>query len=164
MCSVSSDRGKGAVESTRGPSGAMPHVRASGHSEASDDVSAHVIELRGCKPENPLNGSQGRSRAGNLYRAKKRKSLRERTYLEVCAALGPEIRRRGRGQLTVTITRISPRPFDSDGWQAAAKPIRDGVADAFSVHDNVTWISWVYHQVKGRAKEYSVRVVIESTQ
>ena len=62
----------------------------------------------------------------------------------------------------VTITRISPRPFDGDNFQAATKAIRDGVADVLGVPDNSPAIYWMYAQRKGRIKEHAVEIEVKA--
>ena len=62
--------------------------------------------------------------------------------------------------MIVQIFRIAPKPFDSDNWQAAAKPLRDGVADAFFLRDDASCFSWHYSQERGKAREYAVAVSI----
>lgn len=59
----------------------------------------------------------------------------------------------------VTITRVAPRPLDSDNMQAAAKATRDGIADALGLRDDSDpRISWAYRQERG--KPSAVRVEI----
>jgi hypothetical protein len=60
----------------------------------------------------------------------------------------------------VQILRIAPKPFDSDNWQAAAKPIRDGIADAFGLRDDAPCFEWHYGQERGKAREYAAAVSI----
>lgn len=54
-------------------------------------------------------------------------------------------------RLQITITRIGPgnRPMDTDGLANAAKPIRDGIADALKVDDGDRRNTWLYAQVRG---------------
>lgn len=115
---------------------------------------------------NPLNGSQGRTRGGMFARSRHRKMLRELTRLHMCAwcpldhwqALMDD----GTKPVTVTLTRIAPRPLDDDGWQAAAKSIRDAVAGTLGVKDNSTRVVWRYAQSRGRPKTYSVVITVEA--
>lgn len=123
---------------------------------------AWLVELEGCRPKNPLNGSQGRTVAGNIFRAKERRQLRQRAYLATLSKVPISQRRRER-RLTIAIIRISPCKYDTDGWTAAAKPIRDGVADAFGLADNHPSLEWRYHQEKGGVKEYAVNIFIWET-
>lgn len=150
---------RGVEREAEGQGGAgreMPSLRAS---HATKQGPEHVsVRLDGCRPENPLNGSQGLTRAGNIFRARKRKALRQIAAWSVRAELGRRVVGR---RLTVTIGRISPRQYDSDGWQAAAKPLRDGIADALERKDNDPDIEWRYVQVRGKPKEYAVEILIE---
>lgn len=57
----------------------------------------------------------------------------------------------------VLIRRIAPRKYDCDNWVAAAKPLRDGIADALGVKDNDPRIEWNYDQDRGMPNEYAVR-------
>jgi hypothetical protein len=66
------------------------------------------------------------------------------------------------GPVTVTLTRIAPRPLDGDNNQSALKAARDGVADWLGVPDNDPRITWVYAQSKGAPKTYAVRVEVSS--
>jgi hypothetical protein len=153
---------------------------------------ADVASLKGPPPrpllvrldiatKNPLNNSQGRTRAGMLWRARKRKELRSRTSLQCLLQLGegdPWIvvqcvevdRAKGTAvfmpyrvaRYTITLTRISPRRFDDEeGWNAAAKPIRDGAADFLGVKDNDARCTWNYNQKKGRVREHAVEITFE---
>jgi hypothetical protein len=67
------------------------------------------------------------------------------------------------GPVTVTVTRIAPRPLDShDNLRASAKNGVDGIADWLGVKDNDPRITWVYAQSKGAPKTYAVRVEVSS--
>jgi hypothetical protein len=61
----------------------------------------------------------------------------------------------------VTITRIAPRPLDSDNLQAACKHVRDGVADAFGLDDRSPKLAWNYDQRRGAPRYYGVHIRIE---
>lgn len=50
--------------------------------------------------------------------------------------------------LTISITRISPRPLDSDNLAASAKHVRDGIADALGIDDGSPLLTWKYYQEK----------------
>jgi hypothetical protein len=67
----------------------------------------------------------------------------------------------GHLSVIVEMTRIAPRAFDGDNWQAACKPIRDGVADAFGLRDDAMNLFWGYEQRRGGVKEYAVQIAIE---
>ncbi len=62
----------------------------------------------------------------------------------------------------VTLTRVAPRALDGDNLQSGFKALRDGIADRLGVADNDPRVEWRYDQVRGRAKEYAVRVRIEA--
>jgi hypothetical protein len=117
--------------------------------------------IDGCRPKNPLNNTQGFSRGAVFGRAAERKALRQAAYWHTLATVRPAVRaevRSGRRGVTVTLVRHCRLRYDSDGWVAAAKPLRDGVADAFGVDDSVSNIDWQYAQVKG--KGYAVTILI----
>ena len=61
----------------------------------------------------------------------------------------------------ITITRIAPRPLDSDNLAASAKHVRDGIADAYGLDDRNPRLAWNYAQERGRPKYYGVRIRIE---
>ena len=64
--------------------------------------------------------------------------------------------------LTVTLTRVSPRQLDDDNLAFAFKGVRDEVAACFGVNDNDPRIEWHYAQRKGPAAvvlEFDVRTV-----
>jgi hypothetical protein len=128
-----------------------------------DDVPAGpgsvTVRLPGCRPKNPLNGAQGRSRGAALGKARARKALRELAAWSTRAAL-PSVRRLGQGKLRIVLERVAPRPYDSDGWAAASKPIRDGIADALGSTDADSVITWQYTQTRGGVREYAVRIHI----
>ena len=62
----------------------------------------------------------------------------------------------------VTLTRIAPRPLDTDNLSGGFKACRDGVADWLGVDDSVkAGIEWRYAQRKGNPHQYAVEVKIE---
>lgn len=64
--------------------------------------------------------------------------------------------------LRVLITRVGPRPLDSDNLAISAKHVRDGIADAAGVDDGSAWWTWEYGQRRPRLGEtYAVDVEIE---
>lgn len=118
---------------------------------------------------NPLNGGTGHSRLAGIIASKERRRLRSMA-LQQCefqVTVG-QIGGIGTGDYlkpcTVTLTRIAPRPLDGDGWQSAAKPIRDGVADFLGVKDNDPRVTWNYAQRKGRVRECAVEIEIARLQ
>lgn len=68
--------------------------------------------------------------------------------------------------VTVILTRIAPRPWDSDNLIISFKNIRDAIAqlyfpkDSIGKHDSDECFIWAYDQVKGEAKEYAFLVEI----
>ena len=64
-------------------------------------------------------------------------------------------------EFVVTIGRIAPRKLDDDNLRAAAKSVRDGVADFLGIDDGDARIEWRYEQMKGKPKEYACRIRIE---
>jgi hypothetical protein len=63
--------------------------------------------------------------------------------------------------VTVTLTRVAPRPLDDDNLRSALKSARDGIADWFGVPDNHPAISWQYAQTKGKPKQYGLQIEIK---
>ena len=61
---------------------------------------------------------------------------------------------------TVTLTRIAPRPLDSDNCIAGMKGARDGVADWLGADDAHPGITWLYAQARGEPKQYALQVEI----
>lgn len=58
----------------------------------------------------------------------------------------------------VIITRVGPRPLDTDNLAASAKFLRDGIAARLGVDDADPRVEWRYQQQRG---DYSVIVEIE---
>lgn len=61
---------------------------------------------------------------------------------------------------TIRMTRIAPRPLDSDNLAISCKSVRDGIADAIGVDDGSELIKWEYDQRKGKPKEYACEVQV----
>ena len=61
----------------------------------------------------------------------------------------------------LTLTRIAPRPLDSDNLARSLKAIRDGIADALKIDDGSKRLTWNYGQEKGLPKKYAVRIEIQ---
>jgi hypothetical protein len=114
---------------------------------------------------NPLNNAQGFSKGAVFKKSRERKA--KRGAARMCTATHA---REVKGWLAagqrveVTITRVSPRAFDSDGAVASAKSIRDGIADALGVNDNDARIEWKVTQQRGQPREYAVRITIEKAE
>lgn len=59
----------------------------------------------------------------------------------------------------VTLTRISPRPLDSDNLRGAAKHARDAVAAWMGLpNDRVETVTWEYNELRGEPKTYGLDV------
>lgn len=66
--------------------------------------------------------------------------------------------------IVVTITRVAPRSLDGDNLQAAAKAIRDGIADALGLKsDSDPRVTWVYGQAQGKPCHVRVEIKCGST-
>jgi len=65
------------------------------------------------------------------------------------------------GKHTVILTRIAPRPLDTDNLARSFKAIRDGIADALGIDDGSKRLTWNYAQEKGPPKRYAVRIEIQ---
>ena len=62
----------------------------------------------------------------------------------------------------ITLTRVAPRPLDTDNLARSFKAIRDGIADALGTDDSArSNLRWRYAQEKGSPKQYAVRIQIE---
>lgn len=60
--------------------------------------------------------------------------------------------------LVITMTRIAPRPLDSDNLPPSMKSIRDGISDALKIDDRDPRVEWEYKQSRRKPKEYAVIV------
>jgi hypothetical protein len=68
------------------------------------------------------------------------------------------------GGADVTLTRIAPRPLDSDNLQGALKSTRDATAQWMRVDDGSEWIHWHYAQVRATVPGYyGLRITISDT-
>jgi hypothetical protein len=69
--------------------------------------------------------------------------------------------------LTITLTRVAPRPLDAhDNLAAALKACVDGVSDYLAGaylagQDRQPGLAFVYAQRKGKPKTYSVEILLE---
>jgi len=72
-------------------------------------------------------------------------------------------------KVIITLTRSSPRQFDSDNLQSSFKWIRDTIAgwltntDVPGWADNDARITWIYEQKKTTNKEHYITIQIENT-
>lgn len=104
---------------------------------------------------NPLNRREHwavRSKRNQEHRAIARMALTSRRDWR------PEAR-----PVHVTLTRISPRPFDGhDNAPAAFKSLVDGIADALGLSsDRADGVSWSYAWRRGPPKTHKVEILIE---
>lgn len=74
----------------------------------------------------------------------------------------PRYRDYGDGPLTITLTRIGPRRLDSDNLASGFKAVRDEIARTLGIDDGDKRLTWRYEQERGKAKQYAIRVSIES--
>ena len=122
-----------------------------------DGRAPHVTRILPIDLRGRTNGSQGVTSGGRYARAKTHRSQRQIARL----ALLPELSRcfSDRSPLdlwgwtgaVVRITRVSPRRLDGDNATAAAKSVRDGVADALGVDDRDPRVEWLVDQEAGPA-------------
>lgn len=94
-------------------------------------------------------------------------NLREhwRAKADRLATQKSKVRRRlptweGGALLVVRLTRIAPRPLDSDNLASAFKSVRDAIATWLRVDDRTPLVRWDYAQEKGAPKAYAVRVEV----
>ena len=63
------------------------------------------------------------------------------------------------GHVWFVLTRVSPRPFDSDGLAISFKAVRDELARIIGRDDNPkAGVTWLYQQRKGEPKQNLVEV------
>lgn len=113
---------------------------------------------------NPNNGSQGRTKGGQIQRSQARRAWRDRTALCCKDAMnrgkwkwGPLVQD-GRVVLTAFVWNL----FDEDGLAAALKPIVDGLRDARLISGDgpKSGITFVKRQVIER-KHRGVEVLVQ---
>lgn len=97
------------------------------------------------------------------WRARSRRCKRERGIARMaCVAARYWFSCSAEHPLTVTFTRVAPRPLDDDNLAFACKALRDGVADALGLRsDNLPCVRWHYQQRRGNPGEYAVEIRIE---
>lgn len=101
------------------------------------------------------------SRGDAISAANKRRGLRQDGQahtLKITTAATRIMAEMGTAIVIVTLTRVSPKKFDDDNWIAAAKPVRDGVADAFGMRDDHPCFRWKYDERRG---DYGVEIKLE---
>ena len=93
--------------------------------------------------------------------AKAKRVAQERGVTRLaCNAPCAQFRARPPERMTITLTRIGPKAFDSDNNVGALKHVRDGVADALSLDDADPRLTWVYLQ-DCRERRYAVRIELD---
>jgi hypothetical protein len=97
--------------------------------------------------------------AAKARRRATERSMTETRLLATGKWIGLYLLVEGHGHVVITLTRLSPRAFDSDNLQGACKSIRDGVADWLGLDDADPRLRWEYRQEK--AKMHAVRIRIE---
>lgn len=97
------------------------------------------------------------------WRVRQKRAKAQRGAVAMVMRVELALRRRGlttRGGLVVVITRIAPRTLDDDGAVAAAKTVRDGIADALGIDDRDERVVWLVDQDRGPPKTYACRVEV----
>lgn len=92
-------------------------------------------------------------------RHRRRKAQRHLVALTLRETLGVA-RDRPEAALMITLTRIAPRPLDSDNLQSSLKATRDAVADWLTLDDADPLLTWHYRQQRGVPHEYGVHITI----
>jgi len=95
------------------------------------------------------------------------KTKRVRMQRQITCIMVRQCRKNWRDDLpgttyVITLTRIAPRPLDSDNLARSFKAIRDGIADALEINDGSKRLVWNYGQEKGLPKKYAVRIEIQT--
>lgn len=109
------------------------------------------ITIPGVRLENPLNSRQHWRIVASRGRKEKRVA---RMVLGPVPA--PDL------PASVTLTRVAPRAFDSDGLAASCKHIRDAVAEWLGVDDADGRLSWQYQQERSNVPNfYAVRITVQ---
>jgi hypothetical protein len=57
----------------------------------------------------------------------------------------------------VVLTRIAPRPLDSDNLETALKAVRDGIAEGLGIDDRDPLVRYVTSQEQGAPRQHLVR-------
>lgn len=103
--------------------------------------------------------SEANSHAHWRERQKRAKAHRSTAMLLCRAATEWQVPNPNR-RYRVLMTRIAPRPLDSDNAVGACKHIRDGIADAMGIDDRSPLIDWQVSQERGEPNTYAARVRI----
>ena len=122
----------------------------------SETVSRHYVEFNipGLRVVNELNDH-------SHWRTRLRRSRAQHVVVEAIAKHALHGYSWLYRPLTVTMTRIAPRTFDSDGTVASMKFVRDSIAMVLGVDDGDPSITWVALYERGASGEYAVRIRIE---
>lgn len=106
--------------------------------------------------------SESNQREHWTTRHRRRKAQRETTYywLRHWMPIPPPL------PLTITLTRVAPRMFDSDGLVSSVKACQDACADwlcgAYGKgQDRQVGLTWIYRQRRGEPHEYAVEISVE---
>ena len=65
--------------------------------------------------------------------------------------------RRSMAFAVVVLTRIAPRPLDSDNLESACKAVRDGIAEGLGIDDRSPLVRYVTNQEQGGVRVHRVR-------
>jgi len=124
-------------------------------------VATYEAYLLGARPASP--NEKPWSTGAAISASGKRRRLRDQARAITLSMISPidRVKAKDSAAVVVTLTRVAPRAYDDDNWQGAAKPVRDGVADAFELRDDAPCFAWRYGQMKGMSKEYGVRIKVE---
>lgn len=107
-------------------------------------ATAQVVRVLQLTLSSRANGSQSASRQGCWARAKTYRAQRTVARAVLTGAgVGDALGRWGWACLVVRLVRVSPGELDDDNAVAAAKNVRDGVADALGVDDRDPRVVWL---------------------
>lgn len=95
-------------------------------------------------------------------KAKRAKEHRTASFTALASMIGNPKIWTDQLPIVITITRVAPRPLDSDNLFRSAKSCRDGIADFLKVNDGDTRITWVMAQRRGAPKSYSVEISFQT--
>ena len=62
----------------------------------------------------------------------------------------------------VRVVRVAPRDLDDDNLARACKAVRDEVSRWLGVDDRDRRVTWRVGQIKGRVRQYAVRIVVRA--
>lgn len=112
---------------------------------------------------------RGASRQAVMAKAagtKSKRAMGERIARTFCVKGPPEFVRMELAFSVVVITRIAPRPLDSDNLESACKALRDGIATGLGFDDRSSLVRYVVSQQQGEPRQHLIRaeLFIEPTQ